>query len=345
MIDCGNERFASEDDYTDFGIAVGRAVSGDKKSCGIAVCGSGVGVCVSANKVGSIRAVLADTKETAGSAREDDDANVLCLGARHITPEIAQEIVTEFLATSFRAEERFKRRIRKLGYIERAQAICQLKKTPIRQIVPAVLESDARVAREKLEAIEGSVSWVQIDIADASFVPAKTFDVEMLNTRKFPFFFEAHLMVASPDTYIETCARLGYRRVTWHFEAVRNVEKARILCQHIAERGMEVGVAVGPDTDISFVRELSEYIDAVLILGVRPGKSGQKMLVETVDRLQHAYNALPRRVSVEVDGGVTLENVKACFDAGAKRVAVGSAIFGSNDPAEAVRELARTIIE
>lgn len=117
--DLGNTKYDSRDDYPDFGYREAKAVSGTAKSSGILFCGSGEGVCIVANKVKGIRAVVGWNVWSARASRTDDDANILCLPARALTVQEAKRIVRVWLETPFSGAERHKRRIRKIISIEK----------------------------------------------------------------------------------------------------------------------------------------------------------------------------------------------------------------------------------
>ncbi|MDD4891078.1 MAG: RpiB/LacA/LacB family sugar-phosphate isomerase [Phycisphaerae bacterium] len=118
-IDCGAAEYLAQDDYPDYAIAVGRAVAGGKADRGILICGSGVGVVVTANKVRGVRACLCHDTFSAGQGVNDDDMNVLALGARVIGPELAKLVVAAFLAARFRSDiGRYVRRLEKIKGLE-----------------------------------------------------------------------------------------------------------------------------------------------------------------------------------------------------------------------------------
>jgi ribose 5-phosphate isomerase B len=119
IIDLGAHKFDPADDYPDFSRAVAEAVASGRAQRGIAVCGSGVGACIAANKVPGVRACLCHDVYSAHQGVEHDDMNVLCLGARVIGPELAREVVVSFLNAHFSGEERHRRRLEKVLQIER----------------------------------------------------------------------------------------------------------------------------------------------------------------------------------------------------------------------------------
>ena len=116
--DLGNKELDYQDDYVDFAVKVAEKVSADKNAKGILFCGTGVGVCIAANKFKDVRAALVYDEFSAKSSREDDDANILCLGGRTISPELAQKIVKIWIETDFSGGERHVRRLKKIEEIE-----------------------------------------------------------------------------------------------------------------------------------------------------------------------------------------------------------------------------------
>ena len=120
LLDVGAHEFTPGDDYPDYAEAVARAVASGEAERGIMVCGSGVGACVTSNKVRGVRACMCHDTYSAHQGVEHDDMNVLCLGARIIGGELAREVVTAFLGAEFSGEERHRRRLNKLLAVERS---------------------------------------------------------------------------------------------------------------------------------------------------------------------------------------------------------------------------------
>lgn len=120
VMDCGSAEIEPGDDYPDRSAAVGRAVVHGRAERGVVVCGSGVGAAVAANKVRGIRACMCHDSFSARQGVEDDDMNVLCLGARVIGEELAAELLRDFLAARFSGAERHRRRVEKIVALERA---------------------------------------------------------------------------------------------------------------------------------------------------------------------------------------------------------------------------------
>lgn len=116
--DLGPEVFTQDDDYPDFATPTAKKVAAEKGSLGILICGSGHGMCITANKIAGVRAVLAPSIESAEFARKEDNANVLCLAGRVLSDEHARAIVKAFVEKPFSGEERHARRLRKIAELE-----------------------------------------------------------------------------------------------------------------------------------------------------------------------------------------------------------------------------------
>jgi ribose 5-phosphate isomerase B len=121
-VDCGPSAPSPGDDYPDVAAAVGRAVVAGRAERGILICGSGVGASIAASKLTGIRCALCHDPFSARQGVEDDDMNVMALGARVIGPELAAELVRDFLAARFSGAERHRRRLGKIGELERLRA-------------------------------------------------------------------------------------------------------------------------------------------------------------------------------------------------------------------------------
>jgi ribose 5-phosphate isomerase B len=122
VTDLGAAEYIENDDYPDYAAALAKAVIGEPEARGIAVCGSGVGVAVAANKIPGIRAALIHDPQIAVAARQDDDINVLALGADFLTLDAVQEVIQAWLTTPFSGEERHRRRIDKIKRLESSES-------------------------------------------------------------------------------------------------------------------------------------------------------------------------------------------------------------------------------
>jgi ribulose-phosphate 3-epimerase len=139
---------------------------------------------------------------------------------------------------------------------------------------------------------------------------------------------DVHLMAESPTKHFAAIAEAGGDSVTFHFETVDDVPATITAAR---EHGLEVGVAFNPESEPEAVAAVAGDADIVLCMAIHPGYSGQPFRDETYDRVRRLRLALPSRVHVQVDGGVTQANIRAIFDAGATLLVAGTAIFERED--------------
>jgi ribulose-phosphate 3-epimerase len=147
---------------------------------------------------------------------------------------------------------------------------------------------------------------------------------------------DCHLMVDNPTKHFPQIAEAGGDSVTFHYEAVDDVPATISVAR---EHGLQVGVAFNPQTDPEEVAKVAGDADIVLCMSINPGYSGQEFMPEAFERVKTLRAALPESIFVQVDGGVTNENVREVYDAGATLLVAGSAIFAREDLTRAYRRL------
>jgi ribulose-phosphate 3-epimerase len=212
------------------------------------------------------------------------------------------------------------------------------------RIAPSILSADlVRLAEEVAAVEEAGADWIHVDVMDGRFVPNLTFGAGMISAlrRVTDLPLDVHLMVVEPEHYVAPFADAGATVFTFHPEATIHVQ--RQLCT-ARERGMQAGLALDPATPLALAEDVVGDLDVLLIMSVNPGFSGQDYLPVATDKLRRArrlLDAAGSRAHLEVDGGITRETIATASAAGADTFVAGSAIFGADDPAAAVRELRR----
>ncbi len=182
------------------------------------------------------------------------------------------------------------------------------------------------------KAANAGSDYIHFDVMDGIFVPSISFGMPVLKAirKETSAILDVHLMIEEPIRYVKEFADLGADIITVHYEACKDV---RSTLEAIKRAGVKVGLSVKPATDISVVYPFLEMIDMVLVMTVEPGFGGQKFIEDTTEKVRSIRRVIDERglnTDVEIDGGVTKENVKRILEAGANVIVAGSAVFNGD---------------
>jgi ribulose-phosphate 3-epimerase len=214
------------------------------------------------------------------------------------------------------------------------------------EIEPSLYAADfARLGEQVSALLDAGVRIFHFDVGDGHFVEPITIGPVVLRSiaglvHERGAALDCHLMVDNPERHLGQIAEAGGDSVTFHHEVVAEPER---LAEHARALGLGVGLAFNPETAVEGPATAGAAFDLVLCMSINPGYSGQAFLPESIERIGALRAALPESVHVQVDGGVTAENVAEVRAAGADLLVAGSAVFAAEDPGEAYRALARSV--
>ncbi len=208
------------------------------------------------------------------------------------------------------------------------------------QITPSILNCDFSRLGEEVARIP-SADWVHVDVMDNHFVPNMTFGPSMVEalSRSTDVPLDAHLMIADADVHAPAYVEAGASSVTFHVEAA----KAPIrLAREIRAKGARASMALKPATPIEPYEDMLAELDMVLLMTVEPGFGGQKFLDLVLPKIRRTRELMTKHgveTWLQVDGGVSLETIERCAEAGADVFVAGSAVYSAEDPDRMVEQL------
>jgi ribulose-phosphate 3-epimerase len=201
-------------------------------------------------------------------------------------------------------------------------------------LAPSILSADLSNLTQQIRLVEfAGADWIHCDIMDGHFVPNITFGPIIVNAtkRSTTLPVDVHLMIESPDSYLESFISAGANHITIHQEAVIHLNRT---IARIKELGAKAGVAINPSTPVEFLQDIAKDIDLVLIMSVNPGFGGQSFILNSIKKVKDAVKlreSSDANFLIEVDGGVDTHTAPSILEAGCDVFIAGTSIFKSDN--------------
>ncbi len=216
------------------------------------------------------------------------------------------------------------------------------------EILPSILSADfARLGEEISKVERAGISMLHVDIMDGHFVPNLTIGPPVVKSiRKFTkLTLDVHLMISDPDKYAPVFIEAGADQVLVHQEVCPHLDRTLRMIQ---AEGAKAGVVLNPATPVESLVDVLDVADYVLVMSVNPGFGGQRFIPNALRKVRMLDAWRKERglqLPIEIDGGITLENLGDAVRAGVDWVVAGSTVFHSDDPEATVRQMQRTARE
>ena len=208
---------------------------------------------------------------------------------------------------------------------------------------PSILSADFSKMGEEVHSLEvNGADMIHCDVMDGVFVNNITFGIKMVeDIRKHTALpLDCHLMIVHPEKYVERFAKAGADIITVHYEACQ--DNLKEVLSLIKSAGAKCGAVINPDTPVEKIADVLPLCDMVLVMSVFPGFGGQKFIPEALDKLRQLRKMIDesgRKIDLQIDGGVTAENVAEIKAAGANVIVAGSAVFKAENRKEMIAKL------
>ena len=204
-------------------------------------------------------------------------------------------------------------------------------------IIPAILVQSSDEALKKIQLFESAVRWVQIDVMNHTLVANKSWhDTTATKRWKIKPSIELHLMVSNPEKYIQAWRQIkNFKRAIWHVEVP--IDHAALIAK-CRRWKIQTGLAISPGTSPASLVPYLRKLNTVLIMGVHPGWSGQRLISATKQKIKVVRRLAPN-IHIEFDGGVTERNALTLISAGVDHLCMGSALFKQKNPAAFIKKI------
>lgn len=210
------------------------------------------------------------------------------------------------------------------------------------KIAPSILSADFSKLGEEIEMLDqGGADYIHIDVMDGHFVPNISFGLPVITAirDKTSIPFDVHLMIDNPMEFIDAFIKAGADSITVHAEVLPHLHRA---IQYIKQKGVAAGVALNPSTPLNVLDYVLEDVDMILLMTVNPGFGGQKFIpavLRKIVQLRESLDKMGLNTDIQVDGGISIDNIHEVAKAGANIFVAGSAVFNAENPKQIIQDM------
>ena len=210
---------------------------------------------------------------------------------------------------------------------------------------PSLLAADFMKVNEQLVKLENAgVSWLHLDVMDGVFVPNISFGLPVISSlrKSSGLFFDVHLMIVDPLSYVQRFSDAGADSITFHFEACVSDSEVYSVIDSIRKTGKKCGVSIKPNTAPEKILKFLPLVDMVLVMTVEPGFGGQSLIASTLDNVSCVKTYIDKyslSCDIQVDGGIDFNTITSVIERGANVIVAGSFLFGADDITATAKKL------
>ena len=207
------------------------------------------------------------------------------------------------------------------------------------KIIPTIFATTKKQFNERLKKLMPIANELHIDFMDGKFVKARGIKMKDIpNLQKYNNKFEAHLMISNPTRYILSLKKKGFKKIIFHYEAIKDINKILGLILYAKSNGLKGIIAINPDTKVDEIKDLLKEVDSILLMGVFPGKEKQKFISKVYNKIRK-LRKMNKKIKIQVDGGVNLTVAGKLRKLKVNCLNTGSFVSKAEDSKEALKEL------